>query len=190
MLIRVSKSRHLEVLLGCALLTQLQWLFGNIYEEVLIPNSIAASIPALNAYNAFFRYTEPYHYYVPLTQFGCIVIWILAMSGSVPSPVKAHLTHAAVAGAMAMSATAFIVIHYNLRMFFGSVDSLGASVHRRYLEWAIWNAIRIVLVGCEVFFAIRAYRFLLITHSIHSQALANKEHQQKSEPVQTEENPR
>jgi hypothetical protein len=96
MLTRLSNLRHLEVLLGLALLTQLQWLFGNIYEEVLTPNSIAASTQALDAYNAFFRYTEPYYYYVPLTHLGCIAICILAMSRSVPFAVKAPVRRAAV----------------------------------------------------------------------------------------------
>ena len=172
MALRASKLRNLEVFLGLALLTQLQWLFGNIYEEVLIPNSIAASIPALNAYNAFFQYTKPYHYYIPFTQLGFVVILILALSGSVPSSVKALLSRAAVFGATGILLTAFIVIRYNLRMFFGPVDSLGALVHRRYLEWAICNAIRISLVGCEVFFCIRAYRSLLLLNSSHSQDLS------------------
>lgn len=174
MLTRLSNLRSLEILLGFALLTQLQWLFGNIYEEVLTPNSIAASIQALDAYNAFFRYTEPYYYYVPLTQLGCLAICSLAASRSVPFAVKAPLKRAAFFGAMALSATAFIVIHYNLRMFFGSVDYLGASVHRRYLEWAIWNAVRIVFVACEVLFCIRAYRLVLALEGTTSQGVRDR----------------
>src|SRR3954451_14563166 len=109
MLTRLSNLLYLEALLGCALLTQLQWLFGNLYEEILTPNSIAASTQALDAYNAFFRYTEPYYYYVPLTHLGCIAICISAISRGIPVAVKAPLRRAAVFGVMAMSVTAFIV---------------------------------------------------------------------------------
>jgi hypothetical protein len=90
---------------------------------------------------------------------------------------------------MALAATAFIVVHYNLRMFFGSVDYLGVSVHRGYLEWAIWNALRIVLVACEVFFCIRAYRSLLVLHSSHPLALAHGGPQEASELLQDEKYP-
>lgn len=189
MLTRFSNLRYLEVWLGFALLTQLQWLFGNIYEEVLTPNSITASIEALDAYNAFFRYTEPYYYYVPLTHLGCIAICIMATSRSVPLAVKSPLMRAAAFGVMALCATAFIVIHYNLRMFFGSVDYLGASVHRRYMEWAIWNAIRIVFVAFEVVFCIRAYRSLVLLHASHRPARVHGRAQQTSERLQDDEYP-
>ena len=158
MLTRSRSLHYVEIAIGCALLTQLQWLFGNIYEEILTPNSIAASIQALDAYNAIFRYTEPYYYYVPATQLGCLLICTLAIAGSVPSSVKAPLQRAAVFGVIALLLTSFIVLHYNLKMFFGPVDHLGASVHRLYFEWAVWNGVRIVFVLLEVFFCIRAYR--------------------------------
>lgn len=156
-----SRTNRQEIVLGFALLTQLQWLFGNIYEEVLTPNSITASIASLNCYNAFFKWTEPYFYYIPLTQAGCLTLLWLAIWPKTERVLKPLLVRAAVFGSAALLLTAFIVIHYNVRMFFGSVDHLGSAVHRLYFEWAAFNAVRIVLVGCECAFAFKAYRLLL-----------------------------
>lgn len=152
-----------ETILGFAILTQLQWLFGNVYEEILTPNSITASIQSLNCYNSFFRWTEPYFYYIPLTQLGCLTLVGMAFSSRTPRAIRPLLAKAAVCGISALALTAFIVIHYNLRMFFGPVDHLGSAVHRLYLEWALFNALRIVMVGAECFFALQAYRLHLTT---------------------------
>ena len=86
------------------------------------------------------------------------MICALAVAGSVPSSVKGPLQRAAVFGLIALLLTAFIVLHFNLKMFFGPVDHLGASVQRLYFEWAVWNGVRIVFILLEVFFCIRAYR--------------------------------
>ena len=157
---RLEKAR--EALLGFAILTQLQWLFGNIYEEILTPNSITASVASLNCYNAFFRITEPYYYYVPLTQLGWLCLVAVAFSSGTPGGLRRLLRYAALFGSFAVALTIFIVVGYNMRMFFGPVARLGSAVHRLYLEWALLNALRIVLVGVECFLAIRAYRWLLI----------------------------
>lgn len=160
-----AMAKKVDWILGISLLTQLQWLFGNVYEEILTPNSIVASIPQINAYNRFFRITEPYFYYVPLTQLGAFSILFLALWSWTPDVIRSPLRKAAGAGCTAVALTVFIVTQYNLKMFFGTVDHLGAMVHQRYLEWALLNAVRVFLVATEVYFAWQAYRTLLMNRN-------------------------
>lgn len=67
-------KKYVEGLLVLSLLFHLQWFFGNLYEEILTPNQIVASIEQINSYNKFFSITEPYYYYVPLTQLGTLIV--------------------------------------------------------------------------------------------------------------------
>ncbi|HEY9627234.1 MAG TPA: hypothetical protein V6C84_08025 [Coleofasciculaceae cyanobacterium] len=160
------KNKSTEVVLVLALLFHLQWFFGNLYEEILTPNSIVASAEKINAYNSYFVITKPYYYYVPLTQIGFLGVLFLAFFKSgLSSQVSVLLRRAAVLSGMATVLTGYIVTQYNLKMFFGNVDHLQAKIHLLYLEWAILNGFRILLVGTTIFFLYQAYRMLLIQSS-------------------------
>ncbi len=156
------KAKHLEWLLLAAIFFHLQWFFGNLYEAILAPNSIAASVSELNAYNRFFKKTAPYYYYVPLTQIGFLITFILCFAAKecFPGTIK-KLRGAAVLSALATLLTAFIVTKYNLKMFFGEVDGLGPRIHQLHIEWAVLNGVRLMLVGGTVFLLTKAYRSVL-----------------------------
>lgn len=151
--------RHVEALLVLSLLFHLQWFFGNVYEEILTPNQFVASIEQINSYNRFFSITEPYYYYVPLSQIGTIILLYLAYSQSIVQPEqKKLLRRGAFTSVLATLLTIYIVTQYNLKMFFGDVDRFGERIHRLYMEWAALNGVRIALVGVTVWFIFKSYR--------------------------------
>lgn len=157
------KPRRTEILLVLALVFHLQWFFGNVYEEILTPNQIVATTEQVNAYNRFFSLTQPYFYYVPLTQIGFLITLFLAVRpGEVLRAQRRSLRLAAGASALATGLTAYIVTQYNLKMFFGPVDHLGDRIHQLYLEWALLNLARIVLTGAAIAFLFLAYRKALL----------------------------
>lgn len=152
-------KKRTEILFVLTLLFHLQGFFGNIYEEVLVPNSIVATIEQINAYNRFPSITEPYYYYIPLTQIGVLIVLYLAVFGSsLPAKPRKLMRYAAVFSVLTVVLTVYIVTQYNLKMFFGDVNHLGERIHQLHLEWAILNGIRIILYGVAIFFLFKAYR--------------------------------
>ncbi|MBW4471959.1 MAG: hypothetical protein KME45_16355 [Stenomitos rutilans HA7619-LM2] len=158
--------KRTEIVLTLSLLFHLQWFFGNLYEEILTPNSIVASVEQINAYNRFFAITEPYYYYIPLTQIGfCLIVLLALTKTSVPSRLKTLLHRAAFTSGSAIALTGYIVTQYNLKLFFGNVDRFGERLHLLYLEWAILNGVRLLLLGITIFFLYKVYRGFLIKQS-------------------------
>jgi hypothetical protein len=165
-------TKRTEVALLLALLFHLQWMFGNIYEEILIPNSVVASTEALNNYNKFFSLTEPYYYYVPLTQIGTLIVCYAAIMIPMPQAIKRLMRRAALASGLATALTIFIVTQYNLKMFFGDVSHFGDTINRLYLEWAVLNAFRILLVGTAVYFIFKGYQQIVQSNGANHSAEA------------------
>ena len=154
-------KKYIEILLTVTLLTNLQGFFGNLYEEILTPNSIVATTEQINAYNRFFSITEPYYYYVPLTQIGVLILFYLAVFGNLPANLQKPVRIASVTSLLTLLLTVYIITQYNLKMFFGDVTHLGDRVHQLYLEWAILNGIRVTLSGAIIFYLFKAYRGLI-----------------------------
>lgn len=155
-------KNYIEILLVITLLTHLQWFFGNLYEEILTPNSIVATTEQINAYNHFFSITEPYYYYVPSTQIGVLILFYLAFSSKLPANLQKLLRFAAAFSGLNIFLTFYIVTQYNLKMFFGDVDRFGEGIHQLYLQWAILNGVRVLLSGIVIFFLFKAYRGLIL----------------------------
>lgn len=151
-------KKHTEILLVLTLFFHLQGFFGNLYEEILTPNSIVATIEQINAYNRFPSITKPYYYYVPFTQIGVLIVFYLAVFGGLPAKLQKLVRYAAAISGLTTALTVYIVTQYNLKMFFGDVDYLGERIHQLHLEWAILNGIRIILLGVTIFFLFKAYR--------------------------------
>ncbi|MBW4691191.1 MAG: hypothetical protein KME27_05425 [Lyngbya sp. HA4199-MV5] len=156
------KHKSTEIVLALALLFHLQWFFGNLYEEILTPNNVVASIEQINAYNRYFAITKPYYYYIPFTQIGFLLVLFLAFKTDLPSKIKSLVRRAAITSGAAIALTVYIVTQYNLKLFFGNVDRVGERIHLLYLEWAILNGFRVLLLGITIFFLYRTYRHFLI----------------------------
>lgn len=150
--------KRTEILLVLTLLFHLQGFFGNLYEEVLTPNSIAATIEQINAYNSFPSITKPYYYYIPFTQIGVLLVFYLAVFGDLPAKQQKLVRYAAVISGLTTALTVYVVTQYNLKMFFGDVTHLGERIHQLHLEWAILNGIRVIMSGIAIFFLFKAYR--------------------------------
>jgi hypothetical protein len=148
---RAYRIAHGLVLIGFA-----AWLCGNAYEEVVVVPNLASGDPVpLHAFRALFHATDPTTYYAivgPITALG----WI----GSVIAARGAHrrtMLLAAAWVAPAVLVTVYVVVHVNLRLFFGAAPDT-TTAHRLALEWLIWNAARIALVVVAFIVARRATR--------------------------------
>ena len=149
-------STALGPLLGFALFAHAMWFFGNLYEEVVfVPNGVSATVAAGSGFNAYFAVTRQYHYYVPLTQLGTLAL-VAAAIGWRHQP-RLRLGIPAVASVLAAALTAFIVVHYNLRIWIGDVSALSeAELHALTWQWGVANLLRLGLVGFAAVCLLRA----------------------------------
>lgn len=143
-------------LLAFALFAHALWFFGNLYEEVVfVPNGVAATSAASRAFNAYFATTHQYNYYVPLTQLGTLALVAAAIKGRRQPSLR--LGGPALASVLAGVLTAFIVVHYNLRIWFGDVSALPESeLHALTWQWGAANLLRLGLVGVAALGLLRA----------------------------------
>jgi hypothetical protein len=150
-----------ERLLRFTIATHALWFFGNLYEEVVIvPNGLVATSAALAAFNAYFSVTKATLYYVPLTQLGFVgVVWLVFQTRSDAGVEAQSLRRAAAASALAMALTAWIIVHWNLRLWLGDVSTLPDDETRALVrEWGLANLLRLALVWGATSWLIRAER--------------------------------
>lgn len=133
------------------------WFFGNLYEEViLMPNWLAAPIDVLEAYNHYYSVVIQYHYYVPITQLGVIILIVLCFTQNPARQLgEGNLRRAAVWGTLAIALTVWIVLSINLKLFIGELMQTEAQAHQLGLIWMIGNAARLFCVGMAFGYAFR-----------------------------------
>jgi len=145
---------RLRALVSFALAAHAMWFFGNLYEQlVFVPNAVQGSPPAHAAFNAFFDVTKPPAYYIPLTQLGVLVLSGLAIRAVPGTPGRVELRRAAVLSWCALGLTAFIVLGYNVRLWFEDVSDMAApELHSLAWQWGGLNAVRLGIVGLATWF--------------------------------------
>jgi len=153
----IVAQRRLTLL---AVLGLAYWLFGNLYESIVLsPNWIVDSAMQLERLNAFFVNTSPTIYFVPLTQAATVLVWILWWRNRIDE-VRRDYRRAGVLGILATGVNAVIVATVVPTLFgeerLSHVDSLTAYGW----AWNILNVVRMVLVGATLAYAFRAFRTL------------------------------
>jgi hypothetical protein len=154
-------------LIGFALFAHAMWFFGNLYEEmVIVPNGVSATVAKIGAFNAYFSVARQYNYYVPLTQLGTLALVAAAIGWR--HEARLRLRVPAAASVLAFALTAFIIVHYNLRIWTGAVSALSAAeLHSLVWQWGVANLLRIVLVGGAALGLLRARDVLAADNRDH-----------------------
>jgi hypothetical protein len=155
MTIRLQKNLTLTAVLGL-----LYWLFGNLYEQIVIsPNWVVNSEDQMKRLNDFFVVTTPTLYFVPLTQLATVIVWIVFFVNKVET-TKIFYRRAAIFALLATILNAIIVSTTVIKLFSVEYESYGAELYDLCYRWNIMNVFRMGLVGTTVFYLFNAYRVL------------------------------
>jgi hypothetical protein len=136
------------------------WLCGNAYEEVVIvPNFVLGDVgAAMVAFRAFFHVSNPAFFYVPLGPL-VVVTAIVNVATSWRDPARRpSALRAGLCVLVAVLLTAWIVVHVNLRLFFGPVRTDLVEARSLAWQWLALNAIRMGLLGITIVSLRRAAR--------------------------------
>ncbi|MBO0931960.1 hypothetical protein [Fibrella aquatilis] len=155
MTIRTQKQLALLSIIGLA-----YWLFGNLYEAIVIsPNWVVDSPAQLRRLNEFFVRTSPTIYFVPITQLATIGVWVLFWKNRETS-VKAALIRASLWALAATLLNGFIVSTIVLKLFASDFDRYGDYLTTLAWRWNVLNLVRMILVGTTVHYLFSAFRKL------------------------------
>lgn len=152
------QSKSSDRLLLFTLFFTAHWFFGNLYEElVIVPNQLADTTIALGHWQAFFKFSNPMYYYVPLTQLAILIIWYLYFRAS-SDDEKNWLGKASLFGLLSILITVAIVTQINLKLFFGNLSEYqDQELYKLSVIWLIGNLIRIFFVGNTFYYLHKVY---------------------------------
>jgi hypothetical protein len=154
-------DRWVRVLVVMALLGMLHWLFGNLYEEIVIaPNWLVNSRDQLQHLHAFFVRTSPTTYFVPITFLAPVLVWtahaLQRRAFGMP-----ELRWASLFALAATVLNAVIVTSIVTRLFGdGYAAASDAALHTQCVRWNVLNGVRMVLVAATIFWLFAAFRRL------------------------------
>jgi hypothetical protein len=133
------------------------WLFGNLYEEIVIsPNWIEGSVEQMTRLHQFFKITSPTHYFVPLTQIATITIWIAFFTNKIRE-LKKDLQMASIFGVLATLINFHIVITIVLKLFSHDYLDYSEQLHELCWRWNLLNVLRMILTGITLYFLFTSY---------------------------------
>lgn len=133
------------------------WLFGNLYEEIVIsPNWIDGSIEQLTRLHQFFKNTTPTHYFVPFTQLATIIIWIVYFTNKTDE-LKRDLRLASIFGLSATIINFYIVLTIVLKLFSTEYLQYGEHLNALCWRWNVLNIFRMLLTGTTIYYLLNVY---------------------------------
>jgi len=154
-------DRRTQRVILAAMLGMLHWLFGNLYEEVVIaPNWIVDTPNQLQRLHAFFVRTTPTTYFVPVSFLAPVLVWI-AHAIQRGALARAELRRASLFAALASVVNALIVTSIVTRLFGPAYASeSGATLHDLCVRWNVLNVVRMAFAAATVFWLFAAFRRL------------------------------
>lgn len=153
--------RLVRALLVMAMLGMLHWLFGNLYEEVVIaPNWLVGSREQLQRMHALFTRTSPMTYFVPITFMAPVMVWV-AHAIQRRTFATVELARASLFALLASVLNAVIVACIVTKLFgAGYASASDATLHALCVRWNVLNAVRMVFTGATVFWLFAGFRRL------------------------------
>jgi hypothetical protein len=149
---RLQKALTLSAVLGFV-----WWLFGNLYEAIVIsPNWVVDSPAQLARLNAFFVHTTPTAYFIPVVPLATLLAWALWGSNREVA-LKGDYRRAAALAAAAMAVNAFIVSTLIVRLFGDDFLAHAAELHAYAWRWNLLNVVRMALVAATAWQLFRAF---------------------------------
>jgi hypothetical protein len=151
-----SKTLAIAGLLG-----MLHWLFGNLYETIVIaPNWVVDSTAQLDRLHGFFTRTTPTAYFVPISLLAPMLIWAAHALNRVPAATPAFRRASAFA-LLAAAHNAFIVITIVTVRFGDDYRARSdAELHALCVRWNVLNSVRMALTAATVLWIFAAFRTL------------------------------
>jgi len=141
-----------------SLLGMLYWLFGNLYEAIVIsPNWVVNSPEQMQRLHDFFVNTSPTHYFVPITQLATVIIWVLFFRNRIEF-IKRDLKMASIFGVLVTGVNFFIVSTIVLKLF--APDFLTYDLSALTWRWNVLNVLRMGLTATTVYYVFNVYRKL------------------------------
>lgn len=140
--IRLTNVSFVVMIVGVA-----AWLCGNAYEEVVIVPNLAFGDAegAMIAFRGFFHASNPVVFYAPLGPAVAASSIVHVIASWPRRRERAAATAATACVLIALMLTAWIVVHVNLRLFFGPVLRPPAEAQLLAREWLVLNGVRICL---------------------------------------------
>jgi hypothetical protein len=157
----MSKKSFTNFLLF-ALLGIAHWFFGNLYEGIVItPNLLSDSIGKIHHWQAFFKFTNPVFFYLPLTPIAALTTFVLYFKTANESTfLKRHLAYASVFLIFALGLGIFIITQINFKLFFGNIERFSADIYYLSVLWNILNLVRVILLAFTIYHLFKAYIFI------------------------------
>jgi hypothetical protein len=134
------------------------WLFGNLYEAVVIaPNLLADPLSKIKSWREFFTLTNPIYFYIPIAPLAALTTFFAYFRTPKQSVLlKRHLGIAALILLFVLVLSAFMIIRINHPLFFGDIRLLREQVYALSLRWNVLNIIRIILLSVTVYHIFKA----------------------------------
>lgn len=153
------QPRFLRRLLLISLIGIAWWLFGNLYEAIVIaPNLLHDTLSRTDHWRQFFITANPVFYYIPFVPVVIICLIIAALGAPVTQVrLRKRLQWAAAYALVAVLVSAYIIIQINLKLFYGDLTEHAESIPSLGLYWNLLNILRLLLLGMSLRYVFRAY---------------------------------
>jgi len=153
--------RRGRLLVLIAMVGMLHWLFGNLYEQVVIaPNWLVNSREQLQRLHGFFVRTSPMTYFVPLSFVAPVLTWgaLVVCRGTL---ARSELGRASLFALSATIVNAVIVSSIVTQIFGDGYARLtDAVLHASCVRWNILNGVRMICTAATVYWLFAAFRQL------------------------------
>lgn len=151
------QNKSIDRLLLFSLIFLAYWLFGNLYEQiVMVPNHLVNPIDVLAAYQDYFVLTSPTVYFVPLTQIAVIIVFYLYFKVD-DKPQKQLLRRASHFGLLSLGVTLVIVTQINVKLFGSDFFQYEEALRTLSIMWLIGNFVRMFFVGSTLYFVAKTF---------------------------------
>lgn len=144
-----ATPRIVRLLLLVALVALAWWLFGNLYEAIVIsPNWVIDTPAQLQRLNEFFQRTSPTTYFVPMSQLALLALWTGLILGRARLPRREAVAVGVLSVALA-GLTAVIVSVLIPALFGPDFRTRGEELTDYAWWWNLANGVRMALTaGC------------------------------------------
>jgi hypothetical protein len=137
-----------------------QWLFGNLYEAIVIsPNWVVDSPVQMKRLHEFFVNTTPTIYFVPFTQIAVVLVWVVYFTNSY-DVAKPDLKWASLFALLATALNILIVSTIIVKLFAVDFMKYGEQLSVLTRRWNVLNVFRMILTAATIWFLFGAFRKL------------------------------
>jgi len=157
-------NKRLNTFLIIALFGLSLTFFGNLYEYVVfIPNLIGlGGMKGLMAFRAFFVFSNPVYFYIPLGMIGFVSTFIAyAQIRGRSTKLNKWLKNGTVFGVITILLTVIIVTQFNLKLFFGVFPINYSNLPMTLFIYYVIAFIRLIFDGLTLYRVFRAYNLFI-----------------------------